>query len=113
MAQFLDAESGELLEVSGGDWRCMAIHKAPLNRSCEQSDNPEQSCGSEITPEPDGWKQANFDDSLWPAAVVHSASDVRPHGGFDAVNWQSSAKLIWSDDLEIDNTVRCRFTLGE
>lgn len=113
MAQFVDADSGELLAVSNDSWRCMAIHRAPLNRSCVRSDNPEQSCGAEITPEPAGWKRADYDDSDWPQAVVHSAGAVRPHGGFDSIDWQSAAKLIWSADLEIDNTVLCRFTLVE
>lgn len=112
-AQFFDATSGELLEVSNDSWKCIAIHRAPLNRSCERSDNPEQSCGADITPEPADWKLANFDDSDWPQAVVHPSSAVRPHGGYDDIEWQSAVKLIWSDDLEIDNTVLCRFTLTD
>ncbi|MGI9271922.1 MAG: PEBP family protein [Woeseiaceae bacterium] len=112
-AQFFDANSGELLATSNESWRCITIHRAPLNRSCERSENPNQTCESDITPEPDGWKLASFDDSSWPAAVEHSANAVRPHGGFDSINWQPAAKLIWSADLEIDNTVLCRFTLSE
>lgn len=113
IAQFFDASSGRLLAVSDDGWKCMTIHRAPLNRSCERSDDPASSCGADITPEPDGWKLAGFDDSEWPAAVIHSASAVRPHGGFSDVDWQPSAKLIWSEDLEIDNTVLCRMTLRE
>lgn len=113
IAHFFDAANGELLAVSDDSWKCIAIHRAPLNRSCERSDDPEQSCGADIMPEPPGWKLATYDDSDWPAAVVHPASAVRPHGGFDDVKWHSAAKLIWSDDLEIDNTVLCRFTLAE
>lgn len=112
MAQFIDGNSGELLAVSNDAWRCIAVHQAPLNRSCVRSENPDATCESNITPEPDGWKFASFDDSGWPSAVIHSANAVRPHGGFDSIDWQPPAKLIWSADLEIDNTVLCRFTLA-
>ncbi len=113
IAQFFDAASGELLAVSDDSWKCMATHRAPLNRSCERSDDPEKSCGADITPQPAGWKLPGYDDSSWPQAVVHPSSTVRPHGGYDDVKWQLPAKLIWSDDLEIDNTVLCRFTLAK
>lgn len=112
-AQFFDATSGELLAVSDDSWKCIAIHRAPLDRSCEKMDNPGQSCGADISPQPEGWKLPEFDDSNWPQALVHPASAVRPHGGYNDVKWQSPARLIWSDDLEIDNTVLCRFTLAE
>ena len=113
IAQFFDAANGKLLAVSDDSWKCIAIHRAPLNRSCERAADPEQQCSAEILPEPEHWKRIEYDDRDWPQAVVHPASAVRPHGGFSDIEWQSSAKLIWSDDLEIDNTVLCRFTLGE
>lgn len=110
-AQFHDAESGELIAVSDETWRCKSIHRAPLNKSCEHSDNPLLDCKNEITPEPEGWMSAEFDDSNWPNAIVHSASAVRPHGGYDGVAWVPGAKLLWTDDLEIDNTILCRVVL--
>ena len=54
---------------------------------------------------------AEFDDSDWPNAVVHSASAVRPLRGYHEISWDPGAKLLWADDLEIDNTVLCRFVL--
>jgi len=110
-AQFHDAESGELIAVSDETWRCKSIHRAPLNKSCERSDNPLLDCKNEITPEPEGWMSAEFDDSDWPNAIVHSASAVRPHGGYDGIAWVPGAKLLWADDLEIDNTILCRVVL--
>ena len=110
-AQFRDAETGELIAVSDNSWRCIAIHRAPLNKSCERATDAARDCESEITPEPDNWMSPDFDDSSWPNATVHSARDVRPHGGYDQVTWHPSTKLLWSTDLEIDNTVLCRFVL--
>lgn len=113
IAQFFDAASGKLLAVSDDSWKCIAIHRAPLNRSCERAADPQQQCRAEILPQPENWQRIEYDDHDWPQAVVHPASAVRPHGGYNDIEWRSSAKLIWSDDLEIDNTVLCRFTLAE
>jgi hypothetical protein len=112
MAQIMNAENDELVAVSSDHWRCITIHRAPTNKSCERSSNPGADCQSSISPEPVGWKTAEFDDSDWPSAVVHSAQAVRPHGGYSDVSWQSEARLIWTDDLETDNTVLCRFTIS-
>lgn len=111
IAQFKDASNGKLMAVSNNSWTCKAIHQAPLNKSCERSSNPLAECKSTIINEPENWMTSGFDDSDWPQAVEHSARAVRPHGGYDQYTWEPSAKLIWTEDLEIDNTILCRFTL--
>jgi hypothetical protein len=111
IAQFRDATSNELLAVSNESWTCKAIHQAPLNKSCERSAQPLKECQSNIIQEPSNWMSSNFDDSQWPNAIVHSARAVRPHGGYSSYSWEPFAKLIWTEDLEIDNTILCRFTL--
>jgi hypothetical protein len=108
IAQFFDARTDTLIGATGDAWRCIAIHRAPLNKSCERSADPGSECESEIQDAPLDWMRADFDDSDWPLATVHSAQAVRPHGGFDDVEWDSSAKLIWTGDLEVDNTILCR-----
>lgn len=110
-AQFRDAESGELLAVSDGSWRCLSIHRAPLNKRCEHSTNPTLDCRNEISPEPEGWMTEDFNDSDWPNAIVHTAEAVRPIRGYHEIDWNTSAKLIWAADLETDNTILCRFSL--
>jgi hypothetical protein len=110
-AQFFDAATNELLAVSNSDWRCITIHQAPLNSSCLRSSNPESDCQSKIGEEPEGWKNSRFDDSGWPNAVEHAAADVRPRRGYEEISWHSDARLIWTDSLETDNTVLCRFTI--
>jgi hypothetical protein len=112
IAQFRDAASGELLGVSDQRFRCIVIHRAPLDRTCERSADPQQSCNAQIDSEPAGWKSEGFDDDGWPAAVIHSEQAVRPHGGYDDIRWDSTARLIWAEDLEIDNTLLCRFELA-
>jgi hypothetical protein len=111
-AQFFDADSNETIAVSNESWRCLAIHRGPLNRSCERSANPITDCETDISGEPDNWKTADFDDSAWPNAVVHSAQEVRPRSGYDQVEWHDSVKIIWTDDLEIDNTILCRASIA-
>lgn len=110
-AQFFDAQSRSLLAVSNSKWRCITIHRAPLNKSCQRSSDPTSDCQSNITQEPDGWMNPGFDDSEWPNAVEHSAQAVQPRRGYDEVDWHADTKLIWTEDLEIDNTVLCRVTL--
>ena len=105
-------EDGELVAATGSDWLCKVIHQAPLNPSCGSSDNPLQACESNILPMPSGWTEAGFDDSGWMNAVVHSSGAVRPRGGYSYYSWDSSSKLIWGEDLEIDNTILCRYTLN-
>jgi hypothetical protein len=111
IAQFFDAESGELVAASDESWRCLTIHRAPINRSCLRSDDPENDCQSDIDLEPEGWMLADFDDSEWPQAIVHSAEAVEPRHGYDLVRWNPAAKFIWGEDLEIDNTILCRFEI--
>jgi hypothetical protein len=111
-AQFFDAESNTLLAVSNSNWRCMAAHRAPLNKSCVTSSNPLRDCEAEITPEPDGWMRPEFDDSAWPSAIEHSAEAVRPIRGYHDVEWHDDVKLIWTQDLESDNTLLCRTSIS-
>lgn len=112
-AQFTEVSSDNLIAFSSSEWMCHTIHQAPLNRECVRSDDPINACESNILEEPLGWKSTNFDDSSWQSAVEHSARVVRPHGGYDDIDWVPEAELIWGKDIEIDNVLLCRFTLGE
>lgn len=112
IAEFRDA-SNNLVAATDSSWRCLVIHQAPLNPACGKSASPIDACESNILPEPPGWTTASFDDSAWPNAVVHSASAVRPHGGYSNYFWEDEAQLIWGEDLEVDNTILCRRTLDQ
>lgn len=109
IAEFRNA-SGELIASSSDEWLCKVIHQAPLDPSCASDLS---TCQANILPVPAGWAEESFDDSDWPQAVVHPASVVRPHGGYTHYSWDEQSDLIWGEDLEIDNTLLCRFTLTE
>lgn len=108
IAQFQTASG---VVATDGSWRCLVVHKAPLDRRCEQDRNPQAgkgTCQYKTTKIPKGWDIPGFDDSNWPKAVEWRERDVRPKDGYDKVRWDRSAKLIWSADLKADNTLLCR-----
>ncbi|MCV3273079.1 PEBP family protein [Roseobacter sinensis] len=111
IAQFVDAETGESVAVTDSSMRCLVVHHAPIDRSCESSSNPvagEGACAFEMADEPEGWTDPGFDASDWPQATQHTAGAVDPNGGYDAVRWSETARFVWGPDLERDNTVLCR-----
>ncbi|MEP2784623.1 MAG: PEBP family protein [Pseudoruegeria sp.] len=107
--------AGQVISVSNRDWRCLVVHQAPVQPSCAKESNPQVgqgACRANMSEVPADWTTAEFDDSGWLDAVEYSESAVRPKMGFDAIDWNSKAELIWSGDLERDNTVLCRTTIG-
>ena len=116
IAQFTDVATGATIAVTDAAWRCLVTHDAPLDRACEDEAEPVPGAGPcrfTATPEPDGWRRPEFDDSAWPPAVEHSEADVRPRGGYDAIGWRDEARLIWTADLETHNTLLCRLTVEQ
>ncbi len=116
IAQFTDTATGVPIAETDSAWRCLVIHEAPLDRACVDEDEPEPGvgpCRFTATPEPEGWRNPGFDDGEWPSAVEHSAAAVRPKGGYDDISWRDGARLIWSADLETQNTLLCRLTVGQ
>ena len=65
-------------------------------------------CAAVISEAPAGWTEPGFDDSQWAVATEHSAREVSPKDGYDAIDWKPGAKLIWGNDLKLDNTLLCR-----
>lgn len=114
IAQFFDSATNQLIGHSSPEWKCLVIHEAPLDKSCESLANPiagEGVCGFRSIDEPVGWKSLEFDDSQWNNAIAHSAAAIDPKGGYDGIDWHADAELIWSGDLETDNTLLCRATI--
>jgi len=111
IAQFTDVDTGEVVAVTSADWKTLIIHKGPLDEACAEASNPvagEGPCAFEAIDEPDDWKATNFDDSAWTPATEHSVGAVRPKHGYDEIRWNPSAEIVWSSDLEKDNTVLLR-----
>ena len=112
IAQITDTTTGQVVAATGADWRGLVIHRAPTNKECEQSADPETACQFEITDEPAEWTDAAFDDSAWTDATVYTAAAVGTKEGYDTITWDPSASLIWTSDLEADNTILWRETVA-
>lgn len=112
IAQLTDTQTGKVVAVSSAAWRCKVIHVAPTNTSCEKDADPAATCLSTITAEPDGWKAAGYDVSSWTLATEYTEAAIGVKDGYDEITWDSAAKLIWSADLETDNTILCKVTVN-
>lgn len=112
IAQFTDVDTGEIIAVTDGSWTILPVHQAPLDKSCEKAADPDTACTWLILDTPTGWTAVDFDDSAWATANEWSEADVSPKDGYDAIDWNDSARLIWGTDLEIDNTVLLRTVAG-
>jgi hypothetical protein len=111
IAQITDNVTGEVVAVTDGSWQGLAIQRAPLNTECESSSDPATECQSESLDEPDGWTDADHDDDDWEAATVYTADQVQPKEGYDQIAWDADAQLIWTSDLNVDNTILWRVTV--
>lgn len=112
IAQITDTATGSVIAVTAADWSTLVIHRAPLNTDCEKDSDPDSTCEFESSDAPAGWQDADFDDSGWDAATEWSEADVSPKDGYDEINWDGAAELIWGTDLEVDNTVLLRLRVG-
>ncbi len=110
--QVTDTSSGDVVAVTNDAWRALVIDQAPLNPECESSSDPLRDCQSSVVEAPDGWTEVDFDDSDWASATIWSEADVAPKDGYDEIAWDGSAELVWGPDLEVDNTVLLRVTIG-
>lgn len=88
--------------VTSSAWKVKTFFKGPLNRNIT---NPQV----EYTPVPANWFAPDFDDSSWAQATEYAESRVGPDGDYNAANF-TGAKFIWSDDIDLDNTVIFRYT---
>ena len=112
--QITDTTTNKVIAVSNKNLKCEVLHKAPLDKACESESNPvagEGACTFMVKEAPANWLQSSFDDSTWANATEHTVASVGPKDGYDEINWDDSAKLIWGDDLEQDNTLICRITI--
>lgn len=100
-------DAGFILKLADGTvtssaWKAKNFFKGPLNRNIT---NPQV----EHTPIPSNWFATDFDDSSWSAATEYMSSRVGPDGDYASYDF-TNAKFIWTDDLDLDNTVIFRYT---
>lgn len=116
IAQFRDASTGTLIAGTSAKWRCLVLHHGPNEEACAEQDSPIAGvgpCAFTTVQEPEGWKAIDYSTSSWDSATEFSEGDVRPKDGYDRIDWDSEAKLIWSKDLKKDNTILFRIVIEE
>lgn len=97
-------DAGLILKFSDGTvtnakWKAKNFFKGPLNGDVK---NPKV----EHTPVPANWFAVDFDDSKWANATEYTEERVNPKESFTKAKENfAGAKFIWSEDLDLDNTV--------
>ena len=85
--------------VTNAKWKAKSFFKGPLNGDVK---NPKV----EHTPIPADWFAVDFDDSRWAYATEYAEQRVNPKESFlKARESFAGAKFIWTEDLDLDNTV--------
>lgn len=83
--------------VSDAEWKARTFHCGPIHD--EQAPAAVRSA-----PLPHRWYAPDFDDSAWSRASEYDAARIRPQSTFYDHDFGEAA-WIWSEDLELDNTV--------
>jgi hypothetical protein len=64
----------------------------------------------ENVPIPENWYAVDFDDSTWEHAKEYSEEQVGPKQPYFEHDFKG-ARFIWTDDIELDNTVIFRYVV--
>lgn len=86
--------------VTSGKWKAKKFSWGPIDRDTK---NPRV----ESLSIPENWYAVDFDDSSWGQAREYPQEQVGPKQPFFEHDFQG-AKFIWTDDIELDNTVLFR-----
>ena len=111
--QIREIQSGKIVASTNSLWRSLVIQKAPLNVECATSKNPLIDCKSSSTSIPSGWSLKSFNSNNWKKSTEFTEAEVGVKDGYFDFKWDSTARLIWSSDLKLDNTVLIRTTVTE
>ena len=83
--------------VTNAHWKARAFSSGPIGRDTK---NPRV----ENTSIPEKWFAIDFDDSDWGKAKEYSEEDVNPKQPYFEHDFKG-AKFIWTNDIDLDNTV--------
>lgn len=86
--------------VTNANWKAKSFSTGPINRDTK---NPRV----ENTPIPENWFATDFDDSQWARAKEYSEEEVNPKQPYFEHDFKG-AKFIWTNDIDLDNTVLFR-----
>jgi phosphatidylethanolamine-binding protein (PEBP) family uncharacterized protein len=106
--QIREVASARIIAQTSGDWKVLTINKAPLNPECVTSNNPTVDCKASNTKAPTSWASASYKDASWKFATEFTEEAVGVKDGYFDFTWTPSAKLVWSSDLRLDNTILLR-----
>lgn len=106
--QIRELTSGQVVAHTSRDWKVFTVNKAPLNVECVSSKNPTIDCKSANSKAPSSWASASYKDSAWRSATEFSKEEVGVKDGYFDFTWSPSAALVWSSDLQLDNTILLR-----
>ena len=110
IAQVRDSK-GDIVAVTDDTWSAFVVHKAPLDKSCERSSDPDVDCEFKLADIPGSWYTSVYDSTAWDSATEHNKSAVSPKDGYYEVSWDTNAQFIWGNDLEQDNTILFKTTV--
>ena len=110
--QIKESTSGKIIATTSKKWKVLAIQQAPLNSECVKSEDPLRDCKSSEKLIPSTWFKSSYSDSKWSYAREYSASEVGVKDGYLDIKWDQKAKLIWGEDLKVDNTLLFRYKVS-
>ena len=90
--------------VSNGNWKAKKFSWGPIDRDTK---NPRV----ENLPIPENWYAVDFDDSAWGQAKEYTEEQVKPKQPYFEADFKG-ARFIWTDDIDLDNTVIFRHTVA-
>lgn len=108
IAQVRDNKTGKTVAYTSGTWKALVLTKAPLNPDCVTSNSPLTDCKSSRVSGPANWSKPGASNAGWTNASVYTPSEIGVKDGYNTLSWSPYAKLIWSADLKLDNTVLLR-----
>lgn len=110
--QIRESTSEKIIATTGKKWRVLAIQQAPLNSECVKSYEPLKDCKFVEKMIPADWSKSDYSDIKWRFAREYSESKVGVKDGYLEIKWDRKAKLIWGEDLKVDNTLLFRYKVS-
>ena len=83
--------------VTNAQWKAQRFSWGPIDRDTK---NPRV----ENNPIPENWYAVDFDDSAWGRAREYTEAQIGPKQPYFEHDFRG-ARFIWTDDVELDNTV--------
>ena len=106
--QIRETDSRRLVAVTDKSWKVLVVNSAPTNPECVKSTTPIADCKSLTRATPKTWLTSLFNATSWNSAIEYSEQAVGVKDGYLQVAWDPSARLVWSSDLKLDNTLLLR-----